>query len=524
MSMGMLIAGIATTMVLSTSVATPAWAAEPAGSPAASSVSDPTNLASPEEKVKAAAAIGINPGVDMLVLDDQAFVLALWRAAKPGSYVKAEALRAWDSTDQNAAYQFIVSGIFVAANDDARAEIVAEQGKALRRSVLVTVGLDPSDTVLIEQSGDKNFIFEVFLRLADGTRVKAAAAAAIAVGSTQEDWTEFLTTGAAAARQQDIEDELRDKSEEEAARIKAEQLVAAKRSLLQLLLLPVSTELVNAPNRQYVLHVLANAKGIEVKLAAQAAINAVDAELEQALSDFIFTGGAAANRKDEDAAAAKELAGYRDRVTAIRDAARAHGLQPNLLAAADSALANGTVLTLQTFLLKGQDEARAIDVEWQATFLHDFNSDGKADVAAINSVGNMVFYAGNGAGKLTTSAAMWATDGTWGNFIDIVAGDFNGDRKTDIAGINSVGNLKLYLGNGAGKLTAGGYMWATDGSWKNFTGITAGDFNGGGKIDIAGINSAGNLLLYAGNGAGTLTAGVPMWTTDGTWKNIKVIA
>ena len=130
---------------------------------------------------------------------------------------------------------------------------------------------------------------------------------AIADGTGQDDWDAFLRTGAAAAAEQDLQDAIKKATEAEAAKLRAEQLANAKKSLLQLLLLPVSDELVNAPNRQYVLHVHNNAKGTEVRLASQAALNAPDAELEQALKDFIFTGGAAANKRDEDAAAALEL-------------------------------------------------------------------------------------------------------------------------------------------------------------------------------------------------------------------------
>jgi hypothetical protein len=356
---GVLVAGLAATVMVSVGVPAPGWAAEPTASAAAASlVAEPTELATDEDKVEAARVLGINPGIDMLVLNDQEFVLSLWRQAKDGSFVKAEALRAYDTTDSDAAYAFIKTGVFLAAADDAQAEIAEARAKALRRSVAVTVGLDAADTALIEQS-DRDFIFAVWQRVKDGSHVQAAAQAAIATGTGQDDWTAFLTTGAQAAREQDIEDEIKTSNAEQAALLRAQQLATAKRSLLQLLLLPVTEELVNAPNRQYVLHVKNSAKGTEVQLAAQAALNAAD--LEKGLSDFIFTGGAAANVKDEDAAAAKELAGYRTQVIAIRDAAKADGVQPNLTTAADRALTANTVLALQTFLLKGQDEARALD-------------------------------------------------------------------------------------------------------------------------------------------------------------------
>ena len=323
-------------------------------------VADPTNLATDEDKVKAAAALGINPGIDLLVLNDQAFVLAMWRAPEAGANVKAEALRAYDDEDANAAYVFITAGIFAAAHDDAQAEIAAEQAKARRRSVAVTVGLDPRDTALIELS-DLNFIRSVWERAEDGSHVQQAAQAAMRVDSTQVEWDAFLNTGAQVAAAQDMQDKIDKADAERAAKLRAEQLATAKRSLLQLLLLPVTEELINAPNRQYVLHVHNQATGAEVQLASQVALNAPDVELEKALSDFIFTGGAAANTRDEQVAAAKELAGYRARVEPIRDAARKDGFQPQLVAAAEQALADNTLVALQTFLLKGQDEARARD-------------------------------------------------------------------------------------------------------------------------------------------------------------------
>ncbi|HLL64205.1 MAG TPA: alpha-mannosidase [Micromonosporaceae bacterium] len=327
---------------------------------AAAVVEDPTNLASPDEKVKAARAIGINPDVALLVQNDQGFVFALWERPEAGTYVKAEALRAYRSDDRNAAYDFIVRGIFVAVADDAQAKILADAAQARRRSVAVAVGLDPSETALVEK-GDRDFIFSVWQRVTAGSHVWAAARDAIADGTDQDDWNAFLDTGAQAAVEQDLRDAISKADKELAAKLRAEQLANAKKSLLQLLLLPVPDELVAAPNRQYVLHVHNNAKGLEVSLASQVALNAPDASLEQALSDFIFTGGAAANKRDEDAAAARELAGYRDRVIVIRDAAKHDGFQPTVVVAAQRALAENTLLGLQTFLLKGQDEARAKD-------------------------------------------------------------------------------------------------------------------------------------------------------------------
>jgi hypothetical protein len=328
-----------------------------------------TNKATDVQKIKAAAALAINPDETMLLFNDQQFVFEMWRQAKEKSFVKAEALRAYASEDADAAYTFITAGIFTAANDDAQVEIADQQAKALRRSVLVIVGLDPADTAMIEKD-DYQFIVAVWEKAEKNSYVQAAALAAFADGTDQSDWTEFLTTGAKAAAKRDLEKKIEDASEAEAARLRAEELARAKRSLLQLLLLPVTQEVIDAPNRQYVLHVYGKAKGAEVKIAAQVALNAPDADLAQALSDFIFTGGAAANTRDENAAAAKELADYRVRVTAIRDEAKQDRYAIRLLAAANAALATDTLVALQVFLLSGQDAARKLDEDAMPDALH----------------------------------------------------------------------------------------------------------------------------------------------------------
>ncbi|AEV88893.1 alpha integrin [Actinoplanes sp. SE50] len=515
----LLLAGLTATTVWSTVLTAPVYAAGSTTAAAASVVADPTNLATDEDKVKAAGAIGVNPGIDMFVLNDQAFVFAIYQRDEAGPAVKAEALRVYLSSDSHAAYDFIVRGIFVAAGDDAQAKIAETAARARRSSVAVTVGLDSSEIALIEKN-DRDFIFAVWQRVTAGSHVWTAARDAIADGTGQAEWDTFLNTGAAAAADLDIREAIAKADAEQAAKLRAKQLADAKTSLLQLLLLPVTDEEVNAPNRQYVLFVHNNAKGSEVSLASQVALNAPDDQLDKALSDFIFTGGAAANKRDEDAAAAKELAGYKTRVTAIRDAAKADAWQPNLAAAADAALNTGTVVSLQTFLLKGQDVARQQDNEYAATFVRDFNGDGKRDIAGIDANGDLKVYVGDGAGKLAEGGAMWPVGGSWKNHKFITSADFNGDQKTDVVAIDARGDLKLYTGNGAGKVAEGGAMWPTGGAFTNYKAIIAGDFNGDRKTDIAGIDAAGAMRLYLGDGAGKVTDG---GTMGGSWGGFKAV-
>ncbi|WP_329584375.1 FG-GAP-like repeat-containing protein [Kitasatospora sp. NBC_01250] len=164
-------------------------------------------------------------------------------------------------------------------------------------------------------------------------------------------------------------------------------------------------------------------------------------------------------------------------------------------------------------------------VPWRParTAVGDFNSDGKLDVVGIDANNNMMLYTGDGQGHVGGGSPMLGTTGLWANFKAIATGDFNGDGKTDVAGIDANNNLMLYTGDGQGHLAGGTPMLGTTGLWANFKAITAGDFNGDGHTDIAGIDANNNLMLYTGDGQGHLAAGTPMLGTNGSWANFKAI-
>ncbi|GAA3620532.1 hypothetical protein GCM10022267_03360 [Lentzea roselyniae] len=150
----------------------------------------------------------------------------------------------------------------------------------------------------------------------------------------------------------------------------------------------------------------------------------------------------------------------------------------------------------------------------------DFNGDGKTDIAAISATGTMELYAGNGVGGIGYSNAMSGA-GHWAGQRAIAAGDFNGDGRADIAAISATGTMELYAGNGVGGI---GYSNAMSGAghWAGQRLITAADYNGDGKTDVAGIDADGNLAYYVGNGAGGLGWGGPMWT-GAHWASHRAI-
>ncbi|MCX5179573.1 FG-GAP-like repeat-containing protein [Streptomyces virginiae] len=153
----------------------------------------------------------------------------------------------------------------------------------------------------------------------------------------------------------------------------------------------------------------------------------------------------------------------------------------------------------------------------------DFDGDGKQDIAGIDASNNMKLYTGDGAGHVSGGGDMLGDNGLWANFKSIAAGDFNADGKQDIAGIDASNNLKFYTGDGAGHLTGGTDMLGSTGWWAGFKSIAAGDFNADGKQDIAGIDASNNLKFYTGDGAGHLTGGTDMLGSTGWWAGFKGI-
>ena len=87
----------------------------------------------------------------------------------------------------------------------------------------------------------------------------------------------------------------------------------------------------------------------------------------------------------------------------------------------------------------------------------------------------------------------------------IVAGDFNGDGRTDLAVANCVSNdVSVLLGNGDGTFQPQVTYAVGLGPYA----IVAGDFNGDGRTDLAvagydSLTNAGEVSMLLGNGDGT---------------------
>jgi hypothetical protein len=126
----------------------------------------------------------------------------------------------------------------------------------------------------------------------------------------------------------------------------------------------------------------------------------------------------------------------------------------------------------------------------------DFNGDGRLDIAAvIDSTNAVSIFLGHGDGSF--AAPVQYSTGQMLVSAPVLVGDFNGDRKLDLA-VATAGGIAILLGNGNGTFQPSLLSSAPgDGL------LALGDFNGDGKLDIAKITQTGIINVALGNGDGT---------------------
>jgi subtilisin family serine protease len=151
----------------------------------------------------------------------------------------------------------------------------------------------------------------------------------------------------------------------------------------------------------------------------------------------------------------------------------------------------------------------------------DFNGDGKTDVIRQEKLGwidgnrDTEVYLSNGDGTFANPFEITDMKAFDGRKVDIIPGDFNGDKKTDIirqernVWIDGYRDTEVYLSNGDGTFaspTSITDMKAFDGRQVE---IIPGDFDGDGKADIirqernSWIDGYRDTEVYLSNGDGT---------------------
>ncbi len=135
----------------------------------------------------------------------------------------------------------------------------------------------------------------------------------------------------------------------------------------------------------------------------------------------------------------------------------------------------------------------------------DFNGDKKPDVAVYQPGNGIEMCLNNGDGTFRSGGIVDA--GVQHGQLQI--GDFNHDGKLDLAATD-VGGVSILLGNGDGTFKD---AIATGAS--NFSNIVTGDFNHDGKLDLA-ANASGEITVLLGKGDGTFQAPITSSNPNGT--------
>jgi hypothetical protein len=132
----------------------------------------------------------------------------------------------------------------------------------------------------------------------------------------------------------------------------------------------------------------------------------------------------------------------------------------------------------------------------------DFTGDGKADLAVLYDYGNSTtglwLFPSTGTGIASPSRVWLSGSGswTWANSLPD-AGDFTGDGKADLAVLYDYGNsttgLWLFPSTGTGIAPPSRVWMSGSGSWTWANSkVAAGDFTGDGKADLSVLYNYGN--------------------------------
>jgi FG-GAP-like repeat len=136
----------------------------------------------------------------------------------------------------------------------------------------------------------------------------------------------------------------------------------------------------------------------------------------------------------------------------------------------------------------------------------DFNGDGKLDLALTSpSDDNVSVALGNGDGTFGTSVP-YTTGNSGDHPIPVSAVDLNGDGKLDlVVGNENASTVAILIGNGDGTFQPKVTYPANNGVFRGPVSMVAGDFDGDGKVDLAIANQLQNSVsILLGNGDGTV--------------------
>ncbi|MEV3853964.1 VCBS repeat-containing protein [Streptomyces sp. NPDC050095] len=148
----------------------------------------------------------------------------------------------------------------------------------------------------------------------------------------------------------------------------------------------------------------------------------------------------------------------------------------------------------------------------------DLSGDGNGDLLARSKAGDLWLFRGYGTGTQLTARSF--IGGGWNQYKSILgAGDISGDGRADIVARTSSGNLYLYKGTGDrnhpfSSRVKIGYGWT-------YSQLDApGDIDGDGRADLLAVNSKGELFRYSSNGTGGFKAKAKIGTGWNAYSHV----
>jgi hypothetical protein len=152
----------------------------------------------------------------------------------------------------------------------------------------------------------------------------------------------------------------------------------------------------------------------------------------------------------------------------------------------------------------------------------DFDGDGRIDIAAVwkdQTETSIAVYVSEGA-RFKAPVQWSVRNGGWGDTVRWAVGDFTGDGKADIAAVwdnGGTNTITVRQSTGAGFAPV---HWATNaGGWNETSVWLAGDFNGDGRLDLAGVwrdGTAVSIAVFPSSGG--RFPGWSQWSErDGGW-------